>query len=112
MVAQQPATPTHPGIVLSGIVPPLADTFFTRTETGPDLTSSLRPGETVVLVHGGESDPALVAQGEREPVKVLAQVQRLDPLVGVVGEPGTEVGQRLPAAQPRHRDDPDVPGVE
>ena len=63
MVAQQPATPTHPGIVLSGIVPPLADTFFTRTETGPDLTSSLRPGETVVLVHGGESDPALVAQG-------------------------------------------------
>ena len=53
-----------------------------------------------------------LAQGEREPVKVLAQVQRLDPLVGVVGKPGTEVGQRLPAAQPGHRDDPDVPGVE
>jgi tetratricopeptide (TPR) repeat protein len=63
VVAQQPVTATHPGIVLSGIVPPLADIFFTRTETGADLATSLQPGETVVLVHGGESDPVLVAQG-------------------------------------------------
>jgi tetratricopeptide (TPR) repeat protein len=63
VVAQQPVTATHPGVVLSGIVPPLADIFFTRSETGSDLATSLPPGETVVLVHGGESDPALVAQG-------------------------------------------------
>src|SRR6516225_6306444 len=63
VVAQQPGTSTHPGILLSGIVPPLADIFYPRAETGPDLAGNLQPGETVVLVHGGESDPALVAQG-------------------------------------------------
>ncbi|HXO25576.1 MAG TPA: tetratricopeptide repeat protein, partial [Streptosporangiaceae bacterium] len=63
MVAQQPGTATHPGILLSGIVPPLADTYYTRAETGSDLASSLRAGETVVLVHGDESDAAAVATG-------------------------------------------------
>jgi len=63
MVAQQPGTSAHPGILLSGIVPPLADTFYTRTETGPDLASSLRPGETVVLVHGAESESVPASQG-------------------------------------------------
>ena len=62
MVAQA-VTPTHPGILLSGIVPPLADPYYTRTETGPDLASTLRPGETVVLVHGAESDSAPANQG-------------------------------------------------
>jgi tetratricopeptide (TPR) repeat protein len=61
VVAQQPGTSRNPGILLSGIVPPLADTYFTRTETGPDLVSSLQPGEIVVLVHG--ADPAAVTQG-------------------------------------------------
>ena len=37
MVAQQAGTSTHPGILLSGIVPPLADPYYTRAETGPDL---------------------------------------------------------------------------
>ena len=63
MVAQQPVTSTNPGILLSGIVPPLADPYYPRTETGPDLASSLQPGETVVLVHGEESDAAPAAQG-------------------------------------------------
>jgi tetratricopeptide (TPR) repeat protein len=66
VVAQQPVTATHPGIVLSGIVPPLADIFFTRTETGADLATSLQPGETVVLVRGGESDPALGGTGKTQ----------------------------------------------
>ena len=44
MVAQQPGTSTQPGVLLSGIVPPLADTYYTRTETGPDLAGSLQPG--------------------------------------------------------------------
>ena len=63
MVAQQPGTSVHPGILLSGIVPPLADPYDTRTETGPDLAGSLQPGEAVVLVHGEESDAAAVATG-------------------------------------------------
>ena len=63
MVAQQPGTSKHPGILLSGIVPPLTDPYYTRTETGPDLASSLQAGETVVLVHGEESDAAPAAQG-------------------------------------------------
>ena len=63
MAAQQPGTSTHPGILLSGIVPPLADPYYTRTETGPDLASSLQAGETVVLVHGEESDAQAVAMG-------------------------------------------------
>jgi len=63
VVAQQPGTSTHPGILLSGIVPPLADPYDTRTETGPDLASSLQAGETVVLVHGEESDVAPATQG-------------------------------------------------
>ena len=63
MVAQQPRTSANPGILLSGIVPPLADPYDTRTETGPDLAGSLQPGEAVVLVHGEESDAAAVATG-------------------------------------------------
>jgi len=63
VVAQQPRTSANPGILLSGIVPPLADPYDTRTETGPDLAGSLQPGEAVVLVHGEESDAAAVATG-------------------------------------------------
>ena len=63
MVAQQPGTSTQPGVLLSGIVPPLADTYYTRTETGADLAGSLQPGETAVLVHGDESDAVPTAQG-------------------------------------------------
>jgi len=63
VVAQQPGTSTHPGILLSGIVPPLTDMYYTRTETGPDLTSALQPGEIVVLVHGGDGGAQAAAQG-------------------------------------------------
>ena len=63
MVAQQPGTSTHPGILLSGIVPPLADAYFSRTETGPDLAGSLRPGEIAVLVHGADDDRSPASQG-------------------------------------------------
>ena len=50
-------------MLLSGTVPPLADAYFPREQTGPDLASSLRPGETVVLVHGEETELAPAAQG-------------------------------------------------
>ena len=65
MAAQQVRTASVPGsgVLLSGGVPPLADAYFTRAESGPDLASSLRPGETVVLVHGAETELAPIAQG-------------------------------------------------
>jgi tetratricopeptide (TPR) repeat protein len=50
-------------VLLSGTVPPLADAYYPREQTGPDLASSLRAGETIVLVHGGQSDLAPAAQG-------------------------------------------------
>ncbi len=65
MVAQQVRTASAPGsaVLLSGTVPPLADAYYSREQTGPDLASSLRPGETVVLVHGEETKLAPAAQG-------------------------------------------------
>lgn len=65
MAAQQVRTSSGPGsgMLLSGTVPPLADTYYAREQTGPDLASSLRPGETVVLVHGEETEVAPAAQG-------------------------------------------------
>jgi len=65
MVAQQVKTASAPGagVMLSGTVPPLADAYYSREQTGPDLASSLRPGETVVLVHGEETKLAPAAQG-------------------------------------------------
>jgi tetratricopeptide (TPR) repeat protein len=65
MAAQQARTASGPGsgVLLSGTVPPLADAYYSREQTGPDLASSLRAGETVVLVHGEHSDIAPAAQG-------------------------------------------------
>jgi tetratricopeptide (TPR) repeat protein len=65
MVAQQARTASGPGsgVLLSGTVPPLADAYYPREQTGPDLASSLRAGETVVLVHGGQGEVAPAAQG-------------------------------------------------
>ncbi len=63
MVAQQPGTPSHSGVLLSGIVPPLANAYYSRAETGPDLATIVHPGETVALVHGDETESAPAAQG-------------------------------------------------
>jgi tetratricopeptide (TPR) repeat protein len=65
MAAQQTGTASGsgPGVLLSGIVPPLADAYYPRDQTGPDLASRLRPGETAVLVHGAETEQAPADQG-------------------------------------------------
>jgi tetratricopeptide (TPR) repeat protein len=64
VVAQRAgAPPPPPGMLISGIIPPLADVYFQRLETGIDLKAGLFPGEIVVLVHGGESDAVSVAMG-------------------------------------------------
>lgn len=55
MGAQRAGTP-----VLSGAVPPIADPFHQRPETGAGLTDGLRHGETIVLTSGdgpSVSDP-------------------------------------------------------
>ncbi len=65
MVVQQAGTvaSSGSGVLLSGTVPPLADAYYPREQSGPDLASSLRPGETVVLIHGEETELAQAAQG-------------------------------------------------
>jgi tetratricopeptide (TPR) repeat protein len=50
-------------VLLSGTVPPLADAYYPREQSGPDLADGLRPGETVVLIHGEETERAPAAQG-------------------------------------------------
>ena len=52
-----------PGVLLSGTVPPLADAYFPRELTGPGPGSTPRLGETVVLVHGSDTEVTPVAQG-------------------------------------------------
>ena len=63
MVAERTGTPPHSQVKLSGIIPPLADSFHQRPETGLDLRAGLYPGDTVVLTHGEVTDAAPAAQG-------------------------------------------------
>ncbi|HYX57696.1 MAG TPA: hypothetical protein VE888_01670, partial [Streptosporangiaceae bacterium] len=60
MVTQQAVTVTSSGsgVLLSGTVPPLADAYYPREQSGLSLASSMRPGQTVVLVHGEENGQA------------------------------------------------------
>ena len=45
-------------LLLSGIVPPLADAYYQRPETGLALRGGLYPGDTIVLTHDEEAGPA------------------------------------------------------
>ena len=63
MVAQHAGAPPPAEMLVSGIIPPLADTYFQRLETGVDLKAGLFPGETVVLTHGEETQAAPAVQG-------------------------------------------------
>jgi tetratricopeptide (TPR) repeat protein len=56
--AQRAAAP-----VVSGIVPPLADSYLTRTETGFNLEDGLRSGETVVLARLESAGPDQATEG-------------------------------------------------
>ena len=73
MVAQRAGTPPPTPVLVSGIIPPLADPYFERTESGTDLTSGLFAGEVVVLTHGGETDAAPMAQGGTGKTQTAAQ---------------------------------------
>ena len=63
MVAQRAGTPPPSGVLLSGIIPPLADPYFERSETAAGLKSVLFAGEAVVLTDGEEADPAPASGG-------------------------------------------------
>ncbi len=56
-------TDPHSAVKLSGFIPPLAESFHQRPETGLDLRAGLYPGDTVVLTHGEETASAPAAQG-------------------------------------------------
>ena len=61
MVAER--TGPHSPVKLSGSIPPLAESFHQRPETGLDLRAGLYPGDTVVLTHGEEAASVPAAQG-------------------------------------------------
>jgi tetratricopeptide (TPR) repeat protein len=63
VVAQHAGAPPPPEMLVSGIIPPLADPYLQRVETGIDLKAGLFHGETVVLTHGEETETAPAAQG-------------------------------------------------
>ena len=63
MVAQRAGTPPPSPVLLAGIVPPLADSYYQRPETGLALRSGLYPGDTVVLTHGEETASAPAGHG-------------------------------------------------
>jgi tetratricopeptide (TPR) repeat protein len=50
-------------VKLSGSIPPLAESFHQRPETGLDLRAGLYPGDTVVLTHAGDTAAAPATQG-------------------------------------------------
>jgi tetratricopeptide (TPR) repeat protein len=60
-------------MVLAGSLPPLADPYFRRTETGIDLKSGLTPGDIIVLTHGEESAAASAAQGGTGKTQLAAE---------------------------------------
>ena len=58
-----PAGSMPAGSMLSGNVPPLAEPYFTRHETGPDVIAGLRPGQVIVLTDGAPTAAAPAGQG-------------------------------------------------
>jgi tetratricopeptide (TPR) repeat protein len=63
VAAEHAGAPPPAEMLVSGIIPPLADAYFQRLETGVDLKAGLFPGETVVLTHGEETEAAPAVQG-------------------------------------------------
>ena len=60
--------------VLSGLMPPLADSYTPRAESGPDPADNLHPGETVVLVTAGDATRALGGMGGTGKTQLAAAI--------------------------------------
>ncbi|HEX3310057.1 MAG TPA: hypothetical protein VHS32_27710, partial [Streptosporangiaceae bacterium] len=56
-------TGPHSPVKMSGPIPPLAESFHQRPETGLDLRAGLYPGDIVVLTHGEDTAATPAAQG-------------------------------------------------
>ena len=77
MVAQRAETSAVPaGTLVSGIIPPLADPYFERLETGPGLPSGLLSGQSVVLTDGEPTEVAPAAQGGTGKTQLAAAYAR------------------------------------
>ncbi len=64
VVAERTGTPPPSSPVkLSGSIPPLAEAFHQRPETGLDLRAGLYPGDTVVLTHAEDNPATPATQG-------------------------------------------------
>ena len=77
MVAQRAGAPPPPRLLVSGVIPPLADPYFQRPETGVDLRSGLSPGQTAVLTHGTETEAAPAAQGGTGKTQLAAEFMHM-----------------------------------
>ncbi|MGD0240544.1 MAG: tetratricopeptide repeat protein [Streptosporangiaceae bacterium] len=73
VMGQRAETPPQSPALLSGIVPPLADSYCQRPETGPDLRSGLRLGEIVVLTQGEKTVAAPAGQGGTGTTQLAAE---------------------------------------
>src|SRR5580658_1702727 len=73
VVAQRAGAPPPSGLLVSGIIPPLADPYFQRQETGVDLRSGLFPGQTAVLTHGAQTETAPAEQGGTGKTQLAAE---------------------------------------
>ncbi len=73
MVAQRAGAPPPSGLLVSGIIPPLADPYFQRKETGVDLRSGLFPGQVAVLTHGAQNEGAPAEQGGTGKTQLAAE---------------------------------------
>src|SRR5262245_42101515 len=71
-ITGQPRQVAWPG--LSGLMPPLADSYTPRTESGPDPADNLHPGETVVLVTAGDATRALGGMGGTGKTQLAAAI--------------------------------------
>jgi tetratricopeptide (TPR) repeat protein len=60
--------------VLSGLMPPLADSYTPRAESGPDPADNLHPGETVVLVTADGAARALGGMGGTGKTQLAAAI--------------------------------------
>jgi tetratricopeptide (TPR) repeat protein len=64
VVAQRAETSAPPpGTLVSGVIPPLADPYFERLESGPGLHSGLLSGQSVVLTGGPQTEVVPAGQG-------------------------------------------------
>ena len=77
MVAQRAETRPSQGTLVAGVIPPLADPYFERAESGPGLASSLFPGQTAVLTHGADTETAPTAQGGTGKTQLAVEFARM-----------------------------------